>query len=202
MTTNIRRLLYAIMLICCMIIGVAAYQQLNSPAEPVSFEAGAVSSNEIPDMLPQFTLNDMWGEQRSISEWANQPLLINFWATWCAPCRREMPLLQSLHTSQDELQVLGIAIDRQNDVQTYMAEAGISYPTLVGELDAMEVSDQFGLEGLGLPFTVLVAASGEILTVFIGEIEAGELQTLVETSQAFNRAEIDLNTARQKLAEL
>jgi thiol-disulfide isomerase/thioredoxin len=144
----------------------------------------------------------MWGDPHAISEWADKPLLINFWATWCAPCRREMPLLESLHTSQSQLQVLGIAIDRQSDVQNFMAENGISYPTLVGEIDAIAVSDQFGLEGLGLPFSVLVGAGGEILTVFIGEIHAAQLDQLAAVSRDFNAGRIDLPGARAALEEL
>lgn len=202
MPNSIRYLLYAVILISCMIIGIASYLQLNTPEPSVSFEAGAAGSNEIPDMLPQFTLNDMWGEPRSINEWSGKPLLINFWATWCAPCRREMPLLQALHTSQDNLQVLGIAIDRINDVQTYMAEAGISYPTLVGEQDAMRVSDQFGLEGLGLPFTILVSSRGEILTIFIGEIHAAELEEFARMSLAVESGQMDTAAARQQLEAL
>jgi hypothetical protein len=83
-----------------------------------------------------------------------------------------------------------------------MAEAGITYPSLVGEEDAMAVSDLFGLPGLGLPFTVLVGSDGEILTVFIGEIDARELSKLAETSRAFDEGRIDLVTARHRLQDL
>jgi thiol-disulfide isomerase/thioredoxin len=194
--------LYAVMLLCCVIIGMRVYLGISTNDDADAIASGAVSSTAIPASLPEFTLNDMWGEPHSITEWSGEPLLINFWATWCAPCRREMPLLQALHSSQDELQVLGIAIDRQTDVQTYMAEAGINYPTLVGEQDAMQVSEMFGLEGLGLPFTILVTANGEILTVFIGEIEAAELETLAATSRAVERGELDSATARKQLESL
>jgi thiol-disulfide isomerase/thioredoxin len=193
-----RRSLYAVMLLCCVIIGIGVYVELNQAPKLT----GTVNNTRELKTLPEFSLNDMWGEQHAISEWAGKPLLINFWATWCAPCRREMPLLQALHVSQSELQVLGIAIDRQPDVQTYMAEAGITYPSLVGEEDAMAVSDLFGLPGLGLPFTVLVGRDGEILTVFIGEIDARELSKLAETSRAFDEGRIDLVTARHRLQDL
>lgn len=198
MSVWMRRSLYAVMLFCCVIIGMGVYVELNQAPEL----AGTVNNNRVPETLPEFSLSDMWGKQHAIGEWAGKPLLINFWATWCAPCRREMPLLQALHVSQSELQVLGIAIDRQPDVQTYMAEAGITYPSLVGEEDAMAVSDLFGLPGLGLPFTVLVGSNGEILTVFIGEIDASELSKLAETSKAFDKGRINLATARHRLQDL
>jgi thiol-disulfide isomerase/thioredoxin len=197
-----RRSLYAVMLLCCVIIGMRVYIVINMTSEPAQLAIGAADKTKIPEMLPEFSLHDVWGEQRSIREWAGKPLLINFWATWCAPCRREMPLLQALHTSQNELQVLGIAIDRQPDVQTYLAESGITYPSLVGEEDAMRVSDQFGLDGLGLPFTALVSSRNEILTIYIGEIDAGQLDEMAAISRDFEKGHIDLATAREQLEAL
>jgi thiol-disulfide isomerase/thioredoxin len=196
----LRRSLYGIMLVSCLIIGMRVYLGLNTTSDAPA--TGAVSSTSLPEQLPDFVLNDVRGEPRSIREWAGKPLLINFWATWCAPCRREMPLLQALHSSQNQLQVLGIAIDRQSDVQSYLAEAGISYPSLVGETDAIAVSDLFGLNGLGLPFSVLVGSQGEILTVFVGEIDARQLETMAAISLAFNKQEIALVTAQERLNEL
>lgn len=198
----IRNTLFAVMLVCCMIIGIRVYLELNTAQNSAVLAVGAADSAELPEKLTDFTLNDMWGEPHSITEWSGKPLLINFWATWCAPCRREMPLLQALHTSQDELQILGIAIDRQDDVQSYMAESGISYPSLVGEGDAMRVSDMFGLEGLGLPFTVLVGADSEILTVFIGEIDAKQLEVMAKISRNFAAGELGLEESRERLGDL
>ncbi|GAG84719.1 unnamed protein product, partial [marine sediment metagenome] len=119
-------------------------------------------------------------------------------------CRREMPLLQALHDDQAAagLTVIGIAIDRRPDVQSYIAEAGISYPILSGEIDAMAVSDLFGLEGLGLPFSVLVSSNGQILTVFIGEIELAELQEMIAISQAVEAQELAVSDARLSLEQL
>jgi thiol-disulfide isomerase/thioredoxin len=202
MPTWIRNSLFAVMLLCCVIIGMRVYIALDAPDNSDAIAVGAVSNDAMLTTLPEFTLNDMWGEPHSISEWAGKPLLINFWATWCAPCRREMPLLQALHTSQNELQVLGIAIDRQPDVQSYMAESGISYPSLVGEEDAIRVSDMFGLEGLGLPFTILIGAGGEVLTIFVGEIEAEELDEMASISRRFAAGELGLEEARERLGEL
>ena len=198
----IRNTFFTVMLLCCVIIGMRVYLALDTQNNFDAISVGAVSNDAMPTALPEFTLNDMWGAPRSISEWSGKPLLINFWATWCAPCRREMPLLQALHTSQNELQILGIAIDRQHDVQSYMAESGISYPSLVGEVDAMRVSDMFGLEGLGLPFTVLVGANKEILTVFIGEIDAEQLEEMVKISRLYANNQLELIAARKQLSAL
>jgi thiol-disulfide isomerase/thioredoxin len=201
MPTWIKAVLYLIMLLCCTIIGARVYLGFQSGTEATP----ATTLTEMaPEQLPEFTLNDVWDEPHKISEWSGKPLLINFWATWCAPCRREMPLLQALHNERvaTGLQIVGIAIDRQPDVQSYIAEAGISYPILSGEADAMAVSDLFGLDGLGLPFSVLVASNGTILTVHLGEVVHQQLADMVTISKAFEAGELNVDQARQQLAEL
>jgi len=176
----IRTTLYGVMLLCCGVIGTGVYLKI---AEPDKGNEAAARNDSFPDELPLFTLNDVWDEPHSIEEWSGEPLLINFWATWCAPCRREMPLLQALHNDQAKagITVIGIAIDRRPDVQSYIAEAGISYPILSGEMDAMAVSD---------------------LTVFIGEIELAELQEMIAISQAVEAQELAINDARLSLEQL
>jgi len=187
------------MLACCAIIGARVY--LEFAKEPVSTELNDSAAAAAPEKLPDFSLNDVWGQPRSISEWAGQPLLINFWATWCAPCRREMPLLQALHNERTGtgIQVVGIAIDRQPDVQAYITEAGISYPILTGESDAIAVSDLFGLSGLGLPFSVLVDSNSNVLTVHVGELLPEQLRTMVEISQSVAANKLSVFDARTQL---
>lgn len=155
-------------------------------------------------VLPDFVLSDLNGVPRPISDWSGQPILINFWATWCAPCRREMPLLQKLHeeSGNDGLQVIGIAIDRAPDVSAFTMETGITYPILVGQEDAIEVTDGFGLDFLGLPFTVLVDQDGQILKIQLGELHADDLKLIVAVTAELRAGEIGLNAARQRLQAL
>ncbi len=155
-------------------------------------------------VLPDFVLSDLNGVPRPIADWSGQPILINFWATWCAPCRREMPLLQKLHEEfgNDGLQVIGIAIDRAPDVSAFTMETGITYPILVGQEDAIEVTDGFGLDFLGLPFTVLVDQDGQILKIQLGELHADDLKLIVAVTAELRAGEIGVNAARQRLQAL
>lgn len=200
----IKNTLFGVALLSCMIIGLRVYLELDARS---SAETGLPAIGQLsgaPENLPDFSLSDINGEVREISEWADQPLLINFWATWCAPCRREIPLLQNLHAQKSihNIQVIGIAIDQRSEVERFLAEYGVNYPNLVGEADAVQVSTLFGLDDLGLPFSVLTGADGKILTVHIGEIEAGQLNQLVAIAQAYARGTTPLATARRQLADL
>ncbi len=199
-----RNLLLAVVMVCSAIIGMRVYLELREQPPDDSSLPRAGQHAGAPEVLPGFTLNDIEGRPRAISEWSGQPLLLNFWATWCAPCRREIPLLQKLHAEQaiHGIQVIGIAIDRRDDVELFLAEYGVTYPNLVGDADAIEVSTLFGLEGLGLPFSVLSAADGSILTVHIGEIDGSQLAELTAISGRYAAGQLDLQTARDQLARL
>ena len=170
-----------------------------APAEPVAeqpAEPGLVSS------LPDFSLSDIDGKARSITEWSGRPLLINFWATWCAPCLREMPLLQKLQDQRgDRLQVIGIAVDRMPAVRRFLAEAGVSYPVLVGQQDAMDAAESFGPEFLALPFSIFVGADGAVLGLRPGELDPDELRELIDTLDAVAEGRLAVAQARRMIGE-
>lgn len=116
-----------------------------------------------------FSLNDLQGRQRSISEWDGQVLLINFWATWCPPCRREIPALSRLHRelSDSGFSVLGAAMDNLDKVRNYVQEYDVPYPNLAGNT---EVSAQLGNITGSLPYTVIIDRDGIIRYIHLGEI--------------------------------
>ena len=202
----IRNSLFGVVMLCAMIVGMRVYLELDARQERVQEyteslpQAGQASGT--PEVLPHFVLDDVWGERRNIHEWMGRPLLINFWATWCAPCRREIPLLEALHKDESGIQVIGIAIDKQPDVMTFIGEFGVSYPNLVGETDAIAVSEQFGVAELGLPFTVLTGGDGSVLTVHIGELNAAQLSKIAEISAAYESGSLEKAAARAELAKI
>ncbi len=154
------------------------------------------------EVLSDFILPDLDDQPRSISEWSGRSLVINFWATWCAPCRREMPLLQSLQDERADgsLQVIGVALDNLADVKRFVTESKISYPILYGEDDASAIAESFGDEYIGLPFSVFVAPQGEILAQWTGELFEDDLYRLVAELDAISSGQRSVVEARARLA--
>lgn len=130
---------------------------------------------------PEFSLPDLSGQMRSISEWDGDALVVNFWATWCAPCRREIPLLMALQEAHagEPLQVVGIAIDQADAVRRFANEMGMNYPVLVGEQEAMDAASAFGVDFIGLPFTAFTDRQGRVRKIHLGELEREGLDALV-----------------------
>ncbi len=196
-------LIFAIALVSLMagallFVAQAPIQQATNAA-PAPETASANAPN-----LVQFALNDMDGTQREFAEFAGNHSLLNFWATWCAPCRREIPLLKEFHAERDShgIQVIGIAVDFPEEVQIYAEAAEFNYPILVGEQDAMAVAESSGVEFIGLPFTMVVARDGELLNAHMGEIHQNELDHIAAVLQRLDAGEIDRDTAKQALRAL
>ena len=165
-----------------------------------------VEQAEIPELVthPSFTLPTVGGINRELSEWDGKMRILNFWATWCAPCRREIPLLKAFQEEQgiNGFQVIGIAVDFPEPVANYAKSADFNYPILVGEQDAMAVAESSGVEFIGLPFTMFIASSGELLGAYIGELHQSHLDTIVDVMVRFDRSEISSADARTALKGL
>ena len=147
---------------------------------------------------PAFALPDMDGTSREFAEWDGTHRLINFWATWCAPCRREIPLLKNFQEEHGEagFQVLGIAVDFPEQVAKYAEEAEFNYPILVGQQDAMAVAESSGIEFIGMPFTMFVTRDGEYIGAYIGELHQPHLNDIVNIFTRLDKGEITKDEAR------
>ena len=150
---------------------------------------------------PSFSLMGLDGEMHDFDEFAGRHRLLNFWATWCAPCRREIPLLKDFQAEQgdDGILVIGIAVDVMEEVQQYAEEAQFNYPILVGEMDAMAVAEQSGLQFHAMPFTMIVSADGEYLNAHFGELHRPDLDKISEVLARLDAGEIDTDAARKAL---
>jgi peroxiredoxin len=123
--------------------------------------------------IPEFTLPDLDGAPHNISEWHGKVIVLNFWATWCPPCRKETPMLVDLQDKlgPQGLQLVGVAIDKIDKVKEFMDTYGVNYPMLIGVDDAIEIAKSYGNRFGALPYTVIIDRNGHIAHVQRGELE-------------------------------
>lgn len=136
----------------------------SSPATAASELVGAVR--------PEFSLADVHGVPRSVSEWDGKVVALNFWATWCPPCRKEIPEFVELQARYGErgLQFVGIALQRPEDVLSFMEEYRMNYPVLAGEMEVIRLAERYGNRIGALPYTVIIDRAGRIAYVKAGPL--------------------------------
>ncbi|HVO87065.1 MAG TPA: TlpA disulfide reductase family protein [Casimicrobiaceae bacterium] len=156
-------------------LGVGVYRALSANSNRAQLErnAAALLAVELPDIN---------GVPQKLSQYRGKVLFVNFWATWCAPCRDEMPEFIRAQAAQGAkgIQFAGIAVDQADKVQRFAEEIGLNYPTLVGGLGAMELSRQLGNDLMALPFTVVLDRDGRIVHTHLGPLREAELQRLIK----------------------
>ncbi|MFA7279973.1 MAG: TlpA disulfide reductase family protein [Sterolibacterium sp.] len=120
--------------------------------------------------LLALTLPDTLAMNQSLSQWRGKILVVNFWATWCTPCREEMPAFSRLHQkfAGKGVQFVGIAFDNADKVQKFSLETPVSYPLLIGTTGLLPIMAGLGNLAGGLPFTVLVDRKGNLLETRLG----------------------------------
>ena len=139
-------------------------------------------SNLVGSPRPDFRLGSSTGAFVTPADFSGKTLLINFWATWCVPCRKEIPMLIELQSEYGPagLQVVGIALDDVQSVRDFANEFGIQYPILVGEADVMLTNRDYGNVTGALPYSVLVDKRGIIRWQYSGEIKRDDMSSLLQ----------------------
>ena len=175
------------------------------PADPddkTAVAPEAAPSRPIPDTVPDLTMPDLGGKEKSLRDFLGHPLIINFWATWCAPCRREIPLLQQLRRAYqgDGLVVVGIAVDFRTAVADYVRRQPIDYPLLIGEDSGLAAAEQFGMQTV-LPFSVFADAQGRIVALKIGELHRDEADYILATMRGLAAGTLSLPEAHAGIAQ-
>jgi len=182
--------------------GLAFYlsRQPERPA-PAAGPAAVAASARLVETLPQFQLADREGQLRTLQDWPDRALIVNFWATWCAPCRREIPLLQQLQRDHgaEGFQVIGIAVDFRDKVIAYADEMRIEYPLLIGEQEALDAAAAFGVESVGFPFTVFSDRQGRVVTAHLGELTGDEAKLILDAVRRVDAGEASPEGVRVEL---
>lgn len=156
----------------------------------------------VPRTLPDITLADRSGKPAALASFGNRPLMVNFWATWCAPCRREIPLLNKLRRERQaqNAEIVGIAVDFRDDVLAFTKKVPIDYPLLIGEEDGLAAAEAFGM-GMAFPFSVFVDHQNRIVTVKVGELHEDEANFAFDRLKDLQDGTLTLEVAQSQIAD-
>jgi thiol-disulfide isomerase/thioredoxin len=151
---------FAISLLCCML-------------------SGAVNSGYETDVPIDFVLPELGGGEVALSDYRGQWVVLNYWATWCAPCRKEIPELSRMHTEREDITVLGLAFEDidDNTLTTFLAEFDVSYPLL--RVDVYAPPEPFGAPKV-LPTTIVLDPTGRSVQAFLGPVTSAAIEQFID----------------------
>lgn len=138
-------------------------------------------ADQQPMPLPTFSFPDVNGTQQSVTQWQGKVIVLNFWATWCPSCLKEIPAFMNLQTQYGEkVQFIGIALDDVEAVKTFQQKTVVNYPLLIsGDFEGFQLAKTLGNIISAIPYTVVTNAEGIVIYRHSGEISASELEAVL-----------------------
>lgn len=158
-----------------LVLGSAAVYRFSRNVSTVS-----ASSSDTAELLA-LALPDLSQKIQPLNQWRGKVLVVNFWATWCGPCRKEMPAFGRLSDqfAAKGVQFVGISIDEQAKVQAFQQKMNVPYPLLIAGQEALVLTKKFGNATQGLPFTLVLDQTGQIRRGQIGVFDEKNLESLL-----------------------
>lgn len=156
--------------------GLGLYFSLHAPAGDLQPPSAAAS-------LFAQSLPTPAGDLQRLAQWQGRPVIVNFWATWCAPCIEEMPALSALQTelTAGKVRILGVGIDSPSNIRQFAARYNITYPVYIAGMSGTDLARQFGNTSGSLPYTALIGADGHVVKTYLGKLNMTELRRDVAT---------------------
>jgi thiol-disulfide isomerase/thioredoxin len=150
---------------------------MDGPVTTAYAATGGQPHSAVTSLFAQ-TFNDPAGKPQALSQWQGKPLVVNFWAPWCAPCVREMPELEAFarEMKAKHINVIGIGIDSPSNIAQFAGKLKISYPLYVAGMGGTDLAREFGNEAGGLPYTVLIGADGQVKKTYLGSLKFDQLR--------------------------
>ncbi len=138
-------------------------------------------SDVIGTLRPAFELTDLDGKLRNIDEWNGKVILVNFWATWCPPCKKEMPAFMEIHEQYKEqgFDIIGVALDDRESVQNFVDTLGVDYPIMPASHQGLDLSRAYGNRIGALPFSVFIDRDGIIKLTHAGELSKKQVEDII-----------------------
>ncbi|MBO9357020.1 redoxin domain-containing protein [Bordetella petrii] len=178
---NRRFFLYAGAAAAVAVAGGYAYRERRRPAAgPGGAPSPAADGGDPVAALRALPLPDLDGQSHRLADWQGRPMVVNFWATWCAPCVKEMPELQALHQKYPDIQFVGIGVDKAENMRQFVQKVPVSYPLLVMGGGAIDTLRTLGNPAGGLPFTLVFDANGRINRKILGQIQSDDLDRTLQ----------------------
>ena len=164
-----------------LIVGTIALAALALGVGTAYFRGSGSDATRDGAALLALVLPDAQGQPQPLAQWRGKVLVVNFWATWCAPCREEMPQFVAAQTRDGGkgVQFVGIAVDDPEKVRSFVHEIGLNYPALIGGYGAIELSKTLGNDLSALPFTIVLDRRGNIAHTQLGPLKGPDLDRLL-----------------------
>ncbi len=151
--------------------------ETNEPEAKKVASATSVDKN----VLMNASFTDINGQQQALRQWQGKIIVLNFWATWCPPCREEMPELSAMQDQykKQNIVIIGLSTDDLNKTKDFIKSAPVNYPILAGDMEAMSLAETLGNNRGILPYTVIVDANGTIVKAFFGRVNQALLEKTI-----------------------